>query len=106
MIGVGRRGCPAVIGFSSVRTWAGRAPYGSFQDDRRVGGNDDRAPNRGLMEATEELHTTDLILDRYRLGRRLGAGGVRAGHPPPGQGARRAPGPPGVPPGPPPAPPP
>src|SRR4051794_1860041 len=27
------------------------------------------------MEATEELHATDLVLDRYRLGRRLGAGG-------------------------------
>src|SRR4051812_7765644 len=27
------------------------------------------------MEATEELHAADLVLDRYRLGHRLGAGG-------------------------------
>ncbi len=43
-----------------------------------VGGNNGVAPNRRVMESTEELHTetrSDLVLDRYRLGRRLGAGG-------------------------------
>src|SRR4051794_28886838 len=49
----------------------GHTPYGSFQHDTGVGGNDVRVPNRTLMEATEELHTAELVLDRYRLGRRL-----------------------------------
>ena len=44
----------------------------------RVGGNNERAPNRGLMETTDELPTevaAPLVLGRYRLGDRLGAGG-------------------------------
>ena len=53
-------------------------PVRPFQDDTGVGGNGARAPNRGLMETTDELPTevaAPLVLGRYRLGDRLGAGG-------------------------------
>src|SRR3954468_5036286 len=42
------------------------------------------------MEATEALHTADLVLDRYRLGHRLGAGGFGTVYAAPG-GRRQRP---------------
>jgi hypothetical protein len=50
----------------------------SFKHGRGLGGNRGAAPNPGLMDATEELPVTaaaPLVLGRYRLAERLGAGG-------------------------------
>jgi hypothetical protein len=53
-------------------------PVRPFQHDMSVGGNGSDAPKAGLMETTDELPAevgAELVLGRYRLGPRLGAGG-------------------------------
>jgi hypothetical protein len=53
-------------------------PVRPSQHDMRLGGNGAEAPKAGLMETTDELPTevgAELVLGRYRLGPRLGAGG-------------------------------
>jgi hypothetical protein len=60
----------------------GRGPVGPkvrpLQDDTASGGNRVPTPNPGPMETTDELPSVapaPLVLGRYRLGERLGAGG-------------------------------
>ena len=53
-------------------------PVRPFQHDMGFGGNGPDAPKAGLMETTDELPVevgAELVLGRYRLGPRLGAGG-------------------------------
>ncbi len=53
-------------------------PVRPFQHDMGFGGNGSDAPKAGLMETTDELPVevgAELVLGRYRLGPRLGAGG-------------------------------
>jgi hypothetical protein len=53
-------------------------PVRPFQHDMRLGGNGAEAPKAGLMETTDERSAevgSELVLGRYRLGPRLGAGG-------------------------------
>ncbi len=53
-------------------------PVRPFQHDMGFGGNGSDAPKAGLMETTGELPVevgAELVLGRYRLGPRLGAGG-------------------------------
>src|SRR3954468_24005498 len=64
--------------FSSARPLRERGPCRSVQDDSTVGGNARFAANPRVMETTDELPAAtaaELVLGRYRLGRRLGAGG-------------------------------
>src|SRR5262249_51921804 len=64
-------------GQNSVSPWHGpelAGTYGSFQHDTGVGGNRPLSTNPGLMDTPAELGA-ELVLGRYRLGQRLGAGG-------------------------------
>ena len=71
-----KSGSPQAVLKAEMQPFRGRP--GRFRMTRPSEGTATHAPNRGLMETTDELPTevaAPLVLGRYRLGDRLGAGG-------------------------------